>query len=47
MILSKLATASLQPVYVAGWWGLAGILLMLDVLIVFLGMVLFPFLWQE
>ncbi len=47
MILSKLATASLQPVYVTGWWGLAGILLALDVLIIFLGMVLFPFLWQE
>lgn len=47
MILSKLAAASLQSVYVAGWWGLAGILLLLDVLIVFLGIVLFPFLWQE
>jgi len=47
MILSKLATASLQPVYVTGWWGLAGILIALDVLIIFLGMVLFPFLWQE
>ncbi|WP_345085548.1 heme exporter protein CcmB [Nemorincola caseinilytica] len=47
MILSKLASAALQPVYIPGWWSLTGILLLLDVLIVALGVVLFPFLWQE
>lgn len=47
MILSKLATAAVQPVYMPGWWGLALVLLGLDVLIVLLGVILFPFLWQE
>lgn len=47
MILSKLASASLQPVYVSGWWGLAAVLLAMNVLIVLLGVILFPFLWQE
>jgi heme exporter protein B len=47
MILSKLATAAVQPVYMPGWWGLAFVLLGLDVLIVLLGVILFPFLWQE
>lgn len=47
MILSKLAAAALQPVYMPGWWGLALVLIGLDILIVFLGMILFPFLWQE
>jgi heme exporter protein B len=47
MILSKLAGAALQPVYVTGWWNLAGTLAGVDVLIIFLGVILFPFLWQE
>ncbi len=47
MILSKLATSALQPVYMPGWWGLALVLVAMDILIVFLGLILFPFLWQE
>jgi heme exporter protein B len=47
MILSKLASVALQPVYMPGWWGLGLVLLAIDVLIIFLGIVLFPFLWQE
>lgn len=47
MILSKLAVIALSPVYVEGWGGLAGVLLGLDVLIILLGVILFPFLWQE
>ncbi len=47
MILSKLATTALQPVYMPGWWGLAIVLIALDALIIFLGIILFPFLWQE
>jgi heme exporter protein B len=47
MILSKLAATALQPVYMPGWWNLALVLLALDALIVFLGVILFPFLWQE
>jgi len=29
------------------WWGLALVLLALDALVVLLGVILFPFLWQE
>ncbi len=47
MILSKLAATALEPVYMPGWWGLAAVLAGIDVLIIFLGIILFPFLWQE
>ena len=47
MILGKLAITALQPVYMPGWGNLAIVLLALDVLIIFLGIILFPFLWQE
>ncbi len=47
MILSKLAVKALAPVYMPGWWGLALVLIALDVLVVILGIILFPFLWQE
>ena len=47
MILSRLAVRALEPVYMPGWWSLALVLLALDILIVFLGIILFPFLWQE
>ena len=47
MILSKLAIKALEPVYTTGWWSLAIVLLSLDILIIFLGIILFPFLWQE
>ena len=47
MILSKLALKALEPVYMPGWSSLALVLLSLDVLVIFLGIILFPFLWQE
>ncbi|MBA3827625.1 MAG: heme exporter protein CcmB [Taibaiella sp.] len=47
MILSNLALKAISDVYQPGWWMLAGILLLLDVLVVILGLILFPFLWQE
>jgi heme exporter protein B len=47
MILSNLALKAIAPVYQPGWWSLALILLLLDVLIIVLGSILFPFLWQE
>ena len=47
MILSKLALKALEPVYMPGWWSLALVLFGLDVLVVMLGVILFPFLWQE
>jgi heme exporter protein B len=47
MLLSKLALKALSPVYIPGWWSLALVLLSLDVLVIILGIILFPFLWQE
>ena len=47
MMLSNLALKAISPVYQPGWWMLAGTLLLLDVLIIILGIILFPFLWQE
>jgi heme exporter protein B len=47
MILSKLAVKALEPVYMPGWWSLALVLLALDLLVIMLGVILFPFLWQE
>ncbi|MBS1588812.1 MAG: heme exporter protein CcmB [Bacteroidetes bacterium] len=47
MILSNLALKAIAPVYQPGWWTLASVLLTLDFLIILLGVILFPFLWQE
>ena len=47
MMLSKLALGTLTAVFVPGWWSLAGALAGFDVLVVILGLVLFPFLWKE
>ncbi len=47
MILSKLSLKALSPVYIEGWWTLALVLLALDALVIALGIILFPFLWQE
>lgn len=47
MMLSNLALKAISPVYQPGWWLLAGVLILLDVLVVVLGLILFPFLWQE
>lgn len=47
MILSKLALKALSDVYFPGWWSLALVLIGLDVLVIVLGVILFPFLWQE
>ena len=47
MMLSKLSLKAIAPVIQPGWWKLAVILLLLDGLVVLLGAILFPFLWQE
>ena len=47
MILSKLALKALSDVYFPGWWSLALVLIGLDILVIVLGVILFPFLWQE
>ena len=47
MMLSKLAVKAVSPVYQPGWWSLLLVLLLLDVLVLVLGIILFPFIWQE
>lgn len=47
MILSKLSLKALGSVFMPGWWSLAVTLLALDALVIILGLILFPFLWQE
>jgi heme exporter protein B len=47
MMLSQLALKAISPVYQTGWGNLAMVLLLLDVLVIALGIILFPFLWQE
>lgn len=47
MMLSNLALKAISPVYQPGWWILALTLLALDALVILLGVILFPFLWQE
>lgn len=47
MILSKLAVKAIVPVYQPGWWKLMLVLSSLDILVIILGIILFPFLWQE
>ncbi|MGN6478100.1 MAG: heme exporter protein CcmB, partial [Flavipsychrobacter sp.] len=47
MILSNLSLKAIAPVYQPGWWVLAAVLIALSILVVVLGLILFPFLWQE
>jgi len=47
MMLSNLSLKAVAPVYQPGWFLLAVVLLLLDVLIIVLGVILFPFLWKE
>lgn len=47
MILSNLALKAVSPVYQSGWSSTALVCLLLDALVVILGIILFPVLWQE
>jgi len=47
MILSNLALSSVASVTQEGWWSMAFLMLGMDVLIVALAVILFPFLWKE
>lgn len=47
MMLSNLSLKAIAPVYQPGWWVLALALLLLDVLVIVLGIILFPFLWKD
>lgn len=47
MILSNLALKAIAAVYQPGWWQLLLALSAFDILVIILGVILFPFLWQE
>lgn len=47
MMLSNLSLKAIAPVYQPGWWMLGAMLLLLDLLVIILGVILFPFLWRE
>lgn len=47
MILSNLALSSVASVSQEGWWSMAWLMLGMDVLIIALAVILFPFLWKE
>jgi heme exporter protein B len=47
MILSNLALGSVSKVIQEGWGGMAWMMVGMDVLIIGLAMILFPFLWKE
>src|SRR5690606_20745987 len=47
MMLSNLSLKAISPVYQPGWWTLGLVLLLLDILVIILGVILFPFLWKE
>lgn len=47
MVLSNLALSAVASVLQEGWWGMALLMLGMDVLIIGLAVILFPFLWKE
>lgn len=47
LLLGKISTIAFSPVIVTELWKLVGLLLLLDVLIVALAIILFPFLWKD
>jgi len=47
MMLSRLAVSAVSPVIQEGWLSMLVLVLGMDVLIIGLGLILFPFLWKE
>ena len=47
LLLIKIATPAFASVIQAGWWQMVGLLVVLDILVVFLSFILFPFLWKD
>lgn len=47
LILSRLSLTAIAPVLQEGWWGMVGMMAGMNVLIVGLAIILFPFLWKE
>ena len=47
LLLGKISAITFNDVIQAGWWQMVAVLLCLDVLIVALAIILFPFLWRD
>ncbi len=47
LLLMKIATPAFAKVVQGGWWQMAGLLVGLDLLVVLLAVILFPFLWKD
>ncbi len=47
LILSNLSLSALSAVQQPGWWSGVGFLCLFDLMVALLGILLFPFLWQE
>lgn len=47
LLLGKISAIAFDPVVVGGLWQLIGLLFVLDILIVALSVILFPFLWKD
>ena len=47
LLLMKISTSAFSSVIQAGWWQMVGMLVGLDILVVALAVILFPFLWKD
>jgi heme exporter protein B len=47
LLLGKVAKASFAPVLQAGLWKMVLLLIGLDILVILLAIILFPFLWKD
>jgi heme exporter protein B len=47
LLLMKISSAAFSSVIQAGWWEMVGLLAALDIMIIALAIILFPFLWKD
>lgn len=47
LLLMKISSTAFSSVIQAGWWQMVGLLVALDIMIVVLAVILFPFLWRD
>lgn len=47
LLLMKVATSAFSSVIQAGWWQMVGLLAGLDIMVIALAVILFPFLWKD
>ena len=47
LLLMNVATSAFSSVIQAGWWQMVGLLAGLDIMVIALAVILFPFLWKD